>query len=106
MSNIEKSVKCLIKERGWEKFHRPRYLLDALSVEVAELMNNCLWHTPEQIDQAFLEHDERIVSEMADIAINFYSLVLFSGIDLDAAVQRKVNELLERYGMLKKGEHR
>lgn len=106
MNSIEQNVERLIKERGWEKFHRPRYLVDALSVEVSELMNECLWHTPEQVDQMFLDHDEMIVKEMADIAINFYSLALFSGIDLEAAVNAKVDELLDRYGTLKKGEHR
>lgn len=106
MNNIKKNVEKLIKERGWEEFHRPRYLVDALSVEVSELMNDCLWHTPEQIDQLFLDHNESIVKELADIAINFYSLVLFSGVDIDAAVESKVAELLDRYGTLQKGEHR
>lgn len=106
MDSIEKNVERLIKERGWEEFHKPRYLIDALSVEVSELMNNCLWHTPEQVDQMFLDKNDKIVNEMADIAINLYSLVLFSGVDLDAAVQNKVDELLERYSSLKKGEHR
>lgn len=106
MNTIKDNVKRLIEEQGWKDFHRPRYLVDSLSVEVSELMNECLWHSPEEIDKKFLTHDEQIVKEMADIAINFYSLVLFSGIDIDKAVQKKVDELLVRYNNLKKGEHR
>lgn len=106
MNTIKDNVKRLIEERGWKDFHRPRYLVDSLSVEVSELMNECLWHSPEEIDQKFLSHDEQIVKEMADIAINFYSLVLFSGINIDEAVQEKVDELLARYSNLEKGEHR
>lgn len=106
MNNIENDVKRLINERGWGKYHRPRYLVDALAVEVAELMNECLWHTPEQIDNLFLEHNEAVVKELADIAINFYSLILYSGVDIEKEVHNKVDELLTRYSNLNKGDHR
>lgn len=106
MNTIEKNVKRLIEERGWEEFHRPRYLIDSLSCEVSEMMDHVLWHTPEQIDQMFLDQNKDIVDEMADIAINFYSLILFSGIDIDEAVRQKVDSLLVRYADLPKGDHR
>ena len=106
MNSIQEDVKRLITERGWEKYHRPRYLVDALSVEVAELMNECLWHTPDQVDKLFLEHNEAIVKELADIAINFFSLIHFSGVDIEKEVHEKVEELLSRYGNLNPGEHR
>ena len=106
MNNIVKNVDRLIKERGWEKYHRPRYLMDSLLVEVSEMINSCLWHTPEEIDKMFLDHSEELVKELADIAINFYSIILYSNIDIDSAVKNKVDELLNRYESLEKGEHR
>lgn len=105
-NSIIENVKRLIEERGWEEFHKPSYLVNSLAVEVSELMNCCLWHTPEEIDKMFLNQEEEIVKELADIAMNFYSIIRFSNIDIDSAVQHKVDELLVRYSNLNKGEHR
>lgn len=105
-SLIIEEVDRLIKERGWEKFHTPGYLVSALSVECSELMNECLWHTPEEINKMFLSHDQKIVKELADIAINYYSIIRYCGLDVDEIVKAKVNELLMRYEHLDKGEHR
>lgn len=72
--SIIENVARLVKQRGWEKYHRPRFLVNALIVEASELMNCCLWLSPEEIDDMFLRKDEEVVKELADIAINFFQL--------------------------------
>lgn len=103
---IEEQVERLIKARGWEKFHTPAQLVPALIVECSELMNYCLWQDPEEINEKFREGNEDIIKELADIAINYYSIIRYCGIDVEAIVTSKVDELLNRYSYLKPGEHR
>ena len=105
-NNIMGSVERLIETRGWEEFHVPCYLVSSLLVECSELMNECLWHTPEEINEMFQNRAEKIVNEMADIAINYFSLVHYCHLDVEKIVDAKVNELIVRYQNLKHGEHR
>ena len=103
---IEQLVSKLVETRGWEKYHTPAQLVPALAVECAELMQGCLWHTPEEIDVLFKEHDPYLVKELADIAINYYSIIHYCGLSVYDIVDAKVAEVLERYANLKKGDHR
>lgn len=103
---IEKQVKRLIDARGWEHFHTPAQVVAALSVECSELQNCCLWQTPEEINAKFLAGDKEIVSELADIAINYYSIIRYCGLDVEEIVTNKVDEIIGRYSYLKQGEHR
>ena len=103
---IEGLVSKLVETRGWEKYHTPAHLVNALLVECAELMQGCLWRTPEEVNERFKNHDPYLVKELADIAINYYSIIHYCGIDVGEIVEAKVNELLERYSDLEEGAHR
>ena len=103
---IEEKINELVECRGWEKYHVPSHLIMSLSAECAELMQFCLWETPEKINSMFRNKDERLVKELADIAINYYAILRYCDIDVEEIVESKVNELMERYKELKKGEHR
>ena len=103
---IEGKINELIAARGWEHYHTPAQLVPALMVECSELMQGCLWLTPEEIDTRFKARDPYIVKELADIAINYYSIIKYCGIDVAEIVESKVDELKGRYGELGKGEHR
>lgn len=103
---IEKQVERLIAKRGWDTFHTPDQLVSALSVECAELLNCCLWQKPEEINLKFQSGDKEVISELADIAINYYSIIRYCGIDVEEIVTNKVDELIERYSYLEAGEHR
>lgn len=105
-AKIEALVSKLIETRGWEKYHTPAQLVPALAVECAELMQGCLWHTPEEIDALFRGHDSYLVKELADIAINYYSIIHYCGLNVRDIVDAKVTEVLERYANLEKGAHR
>ncbi|MCM1495504.1 MAG: hypothetical protein NC089_06860 [Bacteroides sp.] len=109
MKNYEKAneaIDNLISIRGWQPYHIPRYLVTALQVECSELLDCCLWQTPEEIDGLFMQKDPAVVSELADIAINLLSLLKYCDLDLDSIVYEKTNELIERYSILNLGEHR
>ncbi|MDL2258169.1 hypothetical protein LJC42_03290 [Eubacteriales bacterium OttesenSCG-928-K08] len=104
--SAQNAVERLISERKWESFHKPRFLVSALMVECGELMNFCLWKTPEEIDELFTNQNPDVVKELADIAINLLSLLKYADLDLNIVVSEKVQELLERYDHLPQGTHR
>lgn len=103
---IEALVLKLVSERGWEKYHTPSQLVPALLVECSELMQGCLWRNADEIDRLFIDHDPYLVKELADIAINYYSIIHYCGLDVREIVETKVDEVLDRYKGLEKGAHR
>jgi len=76
--------------RDWDRFHSPKNLAMALSVEVAELVEEFQWLTEEQ--SAALEPDryERVRLETADVLIYLVRLADKLGIDLLRAADDKI----------------
>ena len=81
--------------RDWEQFHSPKNLAMALIVEAAELVENFQWLTEEQ--SASLPPDKlaEVEQELADIQIYLIRLADRLNIDLEQAVNAKI-ELNER----------
>jgi NTP pyrophosphatase (non-canonical NTP hydrolase) len=100
MSDIEEltaAIREFARERDWERFHTPKNLAMALSVEVAELVELFQWLTPEE-SASLADHPEgraSIEDEIADIAIYVLRLADVIGIDVAAAMAAKMgrNEL-------------
>jgi len=81
--------------RDWEQFHSPKNLAMALIVEAAELVEHFQWLTEEQ--SAALPPDKlaEVEQELADIQIYLIRLSDRLNIDLEQAVNAKI-ELNER----------
>ena len=82
------------KERDWEKFHLPKNLVMALSVEVAELMEHFQW-----LDT--LDHPSGkegiIQDEMADILIYLVRMADVMGVELLPAAFEKIEKNKGKY---------
>ena len=81
--------------RGWDKFHSPKNLSMALSVEVSELIECFQWMTEEQSNSLSPEQLENISDEIADVQLYLVRLADKVGIDISIAVHKKIekNEL-------------
>jgi dCTP diphosphatase len=81
--------------RGWDKFHSPKNLSMALSVEVSELIECFQWMTEEQSNSLSPEQLENISDEIADVQLYLVRLADKVGIDISIAVDKKIekNEL-------------
>lgn len=81
--------------RDWGKFHSPKNLSMALSVEVSELIECFQWMTEEQSNSLSPEQLEKISDEIADVQLYLVRLADKVGIDIGSAVDKKVekNEL-------------
>jgi NTP pyrophosphatase (non-canonical NTP hydrolase) len=98
IDGLQRTALAFAEARGWRKFHNPKNLAMALSVEVAELVEIFQWKTPEE-SAAVMESGERehVEQELADIAIYLSELVSVLGVDLDAAVRAKFELNARKY---------
>jgi len=102
MSDIEEltvAIREFARERDWERFHTPKNLGMALSVEVAELVELFQWLTPEESETLADTPDGRaaIEDEIADIAIYLLRLADVLGIDVAAATAAKIGRNASRF---------
>jgi dCTP diphosphatase len=84
------------RERDWEQFHTPQNLAIALTVEASELLEHFQWLKPEDPSPIDTER-EAVELEVADNAILLSYFVNDLGIDLDAAVRKKLLLNASRY---------
>ena len=105
MSDIEQlttAIREFARERDWERFHTPKNLAMALSVEVAELVELFQWLTPEE-SATLVETPEgraAIEDEIADIAIYLLRLADVLNVDAIAAAREKLARNERRFPSL------
>ncbi len=88
---LEAALAEFAQARDWERFHTPKNLAMALSVEVAELVEIFQWRT-EAESNAVMQSDEalHVEQELADVALYLVRLSSVLGVDLDAAIAAKL----------------
>lgn len=91
------SLRKFSEDREWDQFHSPKNLACALSVEVAELLENFQWLTEEESRTLSVERRARVAEEMADVFLYLLSLSDKLGVDLMAAAQEKLLSNSEKY---------
>lgn len=80
--------------REWGRFHNPKDVATALAVEAGELLELFLWRRPELAD---LPDRDRLADEAADVLICLANFANATGLDLMAAVERKIARNEARY---------
>lgn len=48
LDELRRDVRQFAKDRDWERYHTPKNLCMAMSVEMAELVEHFQWLTPEE----------------------------------------------------------
>ncbi|GAB7541043.1 nucleotide pyrophosphohydrolase [Cupriavidus sp. CuC1] len=91
IKNLQQAAAAFGEARGWGKYHSPKNLAMALSVEVAELVEIFQWKTEGEARE-IMSTDERehVEQELADITIYLSQLLNALNVDLDAAVKAKM----------------
>jgi len=86
------------RKRNWEQFHKPKELATALAIEASELQEVFLWKTDEEVACVLSSSPrEKVLDEIADVAIILSYLCHDLGIDLNAAVLLKLNKNEAKY---------
>jgi len=97
ISKIQNKLQKFAIERDWEQFHTPKNLAMALSVEASELVEIFQWLKAEESNSPDQRQTEEINSEVADIAMYLLRFCSVLGIDLEKAIESKLESNSEKY---------
>jgi len=86
-------LKQFADARDWEKFHTPKNLAIALSVEVSEIAEIFQWLTPEESGAVMrsVESAEAVRDELADVMIYLTRIASILGVDLIEEANAKID---------------
>jgi dCTP diphosphatase len=87
---LRRHIRDFAATRAWERYHTPKNLVMALSVEAAELLEPFQWLTAEQSLQLSAEQHEAVRQEIADVLIYLTRLADVLDIDLLEAAADKL----------------
>lgn len=94
---IRQQVANFAKERDWEKFHSPKNLAMALSVEVSELMEHFQWLSEEQSRELDEATCAAVAEEIADVQVYLVRIADTLGVDILSAVAAKMEKNAQKY---------
>ncbi len=100
LKTLTQRVVAFREARDWAKFHHPKELASALSIEVAEIMELFRFLEPEEIARRLREQPEYgdlLGKELADSLFLLLLLAHESGHDLERCFREKLALLEERY---------
>ncbi len=92
IEDLQKRLREFAAARDWQPYQTPKNLAMALVVEAAELVEIFQWLTPEE-SMAVHEDPARhthLGEEIADVMLYLLQIADHSGIDVAAAVERKL----------------
>ena len=84
-------------ERDWQQFHTHKNIAISVVIEAAELLECFQWTSDADLQKVVERDRESIEDEIADIAILLSYLCADMGIDVDAAVERKLKKNAKKY---------
>lgn len=97
IADLQRRLRDFAQARAWGPFHTPKNLAMALVVEAAELVEIFQWQTPEQsqaLDEPTREH---LGEEIADVLMYLMQIADQTGVDVGAAVERKLRLNAQKY---------
>ncbi len=99
LAELKTRVLAFAKERDWEQFHAPKNLSMALAAEAGELMEHFLWAETNASREIVRDPAKRakIEEELADVVIYALEFANIAGIDVAAAIERKMAANAQKY---------
>jgi NTP pyrophosphatase (non-canonical NTP hydrolase) len=97
LDELKQRLREFVAERDWDRFHSPKNLSMALSVEAAELVEIFQWLTEEQSAVLDNERRRRVEAELADILVYLVRIADRLDMDLLRAVSVKLEENARKY---------
>jgi NTP pyrophosphatase (non-canonical NTP hydrolase) len=96
---LKERVAAFVAARDWAQYHAPKNLAMAIACEAAELMELYLWVDAAGSRELTGEPAKRtrVEDEVADVAICLLNLCNVVGIDLAAAVEKKLADADAKY---------
>ncbi len=86
-------------KRDWKQFHNPKDLAISISIEAGELLEIFQWKNEAEA-KALLSDPakrKRVEEELADIVIFCFSMSDATGIDIEEAIKKKLEQNEKKY---------
>ena len=90
LNELRRDVRQFANDRDWERYHTPKNLCMAMSVEMAELVEHFQWLTPEESLNLSDEKRGEVAYEMADVMLYMIQLSEVMNVDLEKAIREKM----------------
>lgn len=97
LADLQARLQQFADERDWNRFHSPKNLAMALSVEAAELVEIFQWLTEDESRRLNDVQKGAAADEVADVLIYLARFAAMAGIDVDAAVASKLARNAVKY---------
>lgn len=94
--DVRAKLRAFVDERAWDVFHKPKDLAASLTIEAGEVLEIFQWRDPTARDLTD-EDRRRIGEELADVAMYAILLADKAGVDLLAAMDRKLAQNAAKY---------
>jgi len=99
MDRLQEKYAEFKERRNWEKFHEPKNIAMSISIEASELMEHFQWKDNVPIEK--IKRDEELMAgvreELADVILYSLSMAQRLDIDIEKAVEDKLEENRERF---------
>ena len=97
LPTLRDALRAFCAARDWHRYHTPKNLVMALSVEAAELVEHFQWATPEESLNPTPRQRAEVADEIADVLIYLTELADVLGIDPIAAAREKIVKNAVKY---------
>ncbi len=87
----KRQIREFTEERDWDKFHNPKDLAIALSIEANELLEAFLWKTHSEAKR------EKVEEELADVFNYAFLLADKYGFDVATIIKKKIEANARKY---------
>jgi dCTP diphosphatase len=107
LNDLTDELRRFAAERDWDRFHSPKNLAAALSVEAGEVLEHFQWLSEQEAAEISPEKRGQIELELADVMLYLLRLADRLGVDLEAAARRKIQINRQKYPAEKaRGSHK
>jgi NTP pyrophosphatase (non-canonical NTP hydrolase) len=107
LEELRDALRRFAAERDWDRFHSPKNLAAALSVEASELLEHFQWLSEDESRTLEPAKREAVSQELADVLLYLVRLADRLEVDLAAAARRKLQLNAEKYPVERaRGSHR
>jgi dCTP diphosphatase len=90
LEDLRDALRRFAADRDWDRFHAPKNLAAALTVEAGELLEHFQWLTEAESDSLPPQHLEEVRMELADVLLYLVRLADRLGVDLAQAGRDKI----------------
>ena len=96
-SDLLEKIIAFRDERDWQQFHNLKDLAAGLAIEAAELQEIFLWKSPDELAETIAAKKNELSEELADITWFVLLLAHELNIDLNDAVEDKLQKNAAKY---------